>query len=174
MGIWNFLRKWKKIQNLPWDSYRLADLGFVIYGKIHGGLKKNSPQTEVYKPSYEQNYWYSAIMCCSSFGSTIPPWGTREGTSPWNAPGGDGRDKCWRSHYSLDFIMIFKTSKLKIATKLSLDFFVTRSTRVTLPRKKTRWKKFFCGKYEQNEYLTSRIIKYRWRHLRLQVLMNEL
>ena len=55
MAIWNFLRKWKKIQNLPWDSYRLVDLKFVIYGKIHGGLKKNSSQTEVYKPFYAES-----------------------------------------------------------------------------------------------------------------------
>ena len=59
------------------------------------------------------------------------------------------------------FVMIFKNSKLKIDAKISLDFIVTCSTRVTLRlSEKSRLTKFFREEYEQNEYLTLKIVIY--------------
>ena len=59
------------------------------------------------------------------------------------------------------FVMIFKNSKLKIDAKISLGFVVTCSASVTLRLSgKSRYTKFFRGKYEQNEYLTLKIVIY--------------
>ena len=51
------------------------------------------------------------------------------------------------SQNTVDFIMIFKNSKLKIDVKLELDFIVTCSTRVTLLTSgKSKSTKFLRGK----------------------------
>ena len=61
--------------------------------------------------------------------------------------------------YIIDFIMIFKNSKLNITTKLRTIFFVVRSTSVALHLcANTVIINLAFSKYEQNEYPTLSII----------------